>query len=298
MGLYSLFAHTDNLESDVTKLGIRVVLVSSIALFILVLIAGLLKNKSKRLRLPLFLLITFTIVASTATLFGSTVYLNTSSESGGPVHWHADIEFWACGKQLELRNPSGLLSNKVGTPTLHEHNDQRIHLEGVVVEKATDANLGNFMNVVGGSISSEMMDVPLADSILEDQVDGDSISSTNIDNLISTDSLGKKSFVATSGEKCGDELAEPQVFVYQFNKKENTYSQTKLSDPEDYIIRDESVVPPGDCIIMEFDVKKARTDKLCEQYGIRDKNLCAKYGVEGKALDECSIHEVNEGEQE
>ncbi len=298
MGLYSLFAHTDNLESDVTKLGIRVVLVSSIALFILVLIAGLLKNKSKRLRLPLFLLITFTIVASTATLFGSTVYLNTSSESGGPVHWHADIEFWACGKQLELRNPSGLLSNKVGTPTLHEHNDQRIHLEGVVVEKATDANLGNFMNVVGGSISSEMMEVPLADSILEDQVDGDGISSTNIDNLISTDSLGKKSFVATSGEKCGDELAEPQVFVYQFNKKENTYSQTKLIDPEDYIIRDESIVPPGDCIIMEFDVKKARTDKLCEQYGIQDKNLCAKYGVEGKALDECSIYEVNEGEQE
>ena len=247
MGGYLLFASASNLETDIRNLGIRVVLVSSVALLLLVFIAGLTKNKQPHLRMPLFLLIAFVILASTGTLFGSTIYLNTKSESGGPVHWHADFEAWACGVQLELRNPSGFLSNKIGNPTLHEHNDQRIHLEGVVVTKATDATLGHFMNVVGGSISSEMMSFPLSDEVHEDETDGDTPVSdghTSIDGFITTDALGKKSFVGTKGEMCGDEEASPQVFVYQFNKDDRSYSQTKLTTPSSYIIRDESLVPP------------------------------------------------------
>lgn len=296
MGGYSFLANTGNLEEDVTSLGIRVVLVSSIALFILVLIAGITKNKYAHLRLPLFLLMTFTIVASTGTLFASTIYLNTHSDSGGPVHWHADFEAWACGTQLELRNPSGALSNKVGTPTLHEHDDQRIHLEGVVVDTNTDATLGHFMNVVGGSISEELMNVPVDSSIFEDEIDGDSVATsdnTNIDRFIKSDSLGLKSFVGTRGETCGGEKAVPQVFVYRFNKDDDTYSQTKLSTPGSYVIRDESVVPPGDCIIMEFAPVKSRTDKLCEQYGVRDETRCTDFGVTGKSLKKCDIREVN-----
>lgn len=300
MSIYSLFANTSNLESDVTRLGIRVVLVSAIALFLLVLVSGITKHKQPRLRLPLFLLIAFTVIVSTLTLFGSTIYLNTHSESGGPVHWHADFEIWACGNQLELRNPSGFLSNKIGTPSLHEHDDQRIHVEGVLVEKS-DASLGHFMNVVGGSVSNEVMNVPIANSIIENQVDGDSVDPTNVsllDSFISTDVQGQKSFIGSSGQKCGDKVAMPQVFVYRFDKANNTYSQTKLTTPSSYIIRDESEVPPGDCIIMEFAAKEDKTNKLCEQYGIRDQNRCAEFGVSGKALKNCNIHEVAAGGQE
>src|SRR5689334_20592308 len=121
------FIATTDIANKVNSLSLRVLLVSSVTLALLVLIAGLSKNKSKGLRLPLFLRIVFVILVATGTLFGSTIYLNTSSDSKGPVHWHADFEVWACGVQLELRNPSGFLSNKIGTPTLHEHDDQRIH---------------------------------------------------------------------------------------------------------------------------------------------------------------------------
>lgn len=300
MSGFSQIASASSLESDVRSLGIRVVLVSAVALFVLVMVAGLTKNKHAHLRLPLFLLMTFTIIASTGTLFGSTIYLNTRSDSGGPVHWHADFEAWACGVQLELRNPSGFLSNKIGTPTLHEHDDQRIHLEGVVVDTETDATLGHFMNVVGGSISSEMMSFPLTNNVHEDQVDGDTPASGHsaIDRFITSDSLGMKSFVGSKGEKCGEQEALPQVFVYRFNKGDNTYSQTKLETPSSYVIRDESLVPPGDCIVMEFAVVKSRTNKLCEQYGVRDKTRCKDFGVTGKALKECNIEEVNtEGEE-
>lgn len=296
MGGYSLLAHADNLEEDITRLGIRVVLVSAIALFILVMIAGLTKNKNAKLRLPLFLLMTFTIIVSTGTLFGSTIYLNVHSESGGPVHWHADYEVWACGNKILLRSPSGLLSNKTGTSTLHDHGDERIHLEGVVVNKATDATLGNFLKSVGGSISSKMMSLPMDsemhDEEQEDSHGTDTMDKSNIDSFIKMDDHGQKSFVGIKGQKCAGQEAAPQVFVYQFNKDDDTYSQSKLETPGSYVIRDESQVPPGDCIIMEFAPEKPRTDKLCEQYGIRDKTRCEDFGVSGKALAECNIEEV------
>ncbi len=295
MGGFPLIASANNLEADVRTLGVRVVLVSTVALLILVLVAGMSKNNKPHLRLPLFLLIAFTIIASTGTLFGSTIYLNTHSDSGGPVHWHADFEAWACGVQLELRNPSGFLSNKIGTPILHEHNDQRIHLEGVVVDTSTDATLGHFMNVVGGSISNEMMSYPLANSIIEDQVDGDKPDSSGhaaIDGLITSDAVGMKSFVGNKGQTCDGQEAEPQVFVYQFNKDIDTYIQTKLDTPSSYVIRNESLVPPGDCIIMEFAPTKLKTSRLCEQYGIRDKTRCPEFGVTGEGLKECTLEET------
>jgi hypothetical protein len=49
---------------------------------------------------------------------------------------------------------------------------------------------------------------------------------------------------------------------------------------------------------MEFAPDKPKTDKLCEQYGIRDTVRCADFGATGKALDECSINEVNNVEKE
>lgn len=295
MGVYNFLASTGDLEQDITRLAIRVVLASAAALVILILVAGLTKNKYDHLRTPLFLLISFVIIAATGTLFGSTIYLNVRSDSGGPVHWHADIEFWACGNQLELRNPSGFLSNKIGTPTLHEHNDQRIHLEGVVVDDTVDASLGKFMRVIGGSVSNQDMNIPIADDILENDIDGDAVNAggaASIESFINTDAFGKKSFVASSGETCDGQAAEPQTFVYQYDKDAKTYTQKKLEDPSAYIIRDESVVPPGDCIVVEFAPAKERTDKLCEQYGVRDQERCTEFGVKEYTTELCNIKEV------
>lgn len=297
VGRLAYIASTVDLEQQISSFSLRVIAASSIALILLILISSLFANKKHiHLKKPLFALIVFVITVGTGTLFGSTIYLNVKSDSDGPVHWHADIEFWACGVQLELRNPSGFLSNKIGTSTLHEHNDQRIHLEGVVVDNSVDATVGKFMRVIGGSISSNSMTVPLADSMLEDFVDGDMIDAggaTNIEKYIKNDSLGKKILTVNSGDTCPDNTpGNVQAFVYQFNKKDNTYRQIKLEKPEDYTIRDESIVPPGDCIVVEFGKNRNRTDKLCEQYGVRDSKRCTEFGVSNYNPDLCNIKEV------
>lgn len=294
-----LLVASDNLEESINQLSITTVLVASGLLVLLVLVATwATKRKKKAFKLPVFLAILIVVVGTTLTISGSTVYLNIKSATGGPVHWHADFEIWACGNELELRDPSGALSNKIGTATYHEHNDKRIHLEGVPITMPYDASLGKFMDVVGGEISKFKMVVPLNDSnYFEDQKgeeDGDgagSMYAEQIEPFISTRKDGK---VATfvNGMSCGNEASEVQVFVYQYNAKDKTYTQTKLSDPANYAISAQSEVPPGDCVIFEFAPPKDHTSKLCKQYGIRDKIKCERFGVKPNERSICENTEM------
>lgn len=292
------FAATD-LEASINSLSTNTVLAATILLIALVFVASwAVKKKKKRLKAPIFILMLLTIVGTTLTISGATVYLNTQSASGGPVHWHADVEFWACDNELDLRNPTGFLSNKIGTPTLHEHNDKRIHLEGVPVDLPHDASLGKFMEVVGGQISKDTLIVPMNDSkyfeTAKGEEDGDGQGAPSpelIEPFIKTAKDGKVASF-TNGQNCGDQASEVQVFVYKMNEKEKTYSQTKLTDPASYAITQESEVPPGDCVIFEFGPATSRTDKLCKQYGVRDKAKCERFGVSGNGRKICELTEV------
>ena len=51
-------------------------------------------------------------------------------------------------------------------------------------------------------------------------------------------------------------------------KDEFIFEQTKLENFENYILSPYAYVPPGDCIIIEFDVEKDKTDKICESYTV------------------------------
>lgn len=295
-GIDNLYVEQQDLEGDISSMSLRVVGASALGLFVLIGIAVLTNNKYEKLKMPLFVMMTFLMAGSTLMLAASTVYLNVSSDSGGPVHWHADIEFWVCDNEIELIDPVGF-SNKVGTATLHEHNDHRIHLEGVVVDETNDASLGKFMHVTDGAITNDALVVAVNPdgSIFENEIDGDGPSSPYPDeaeDLIVT-SNGKRYVRALDGQTCGDQPSEVQVFVYSFNQESDTYEQRKLTDPATYTMAPESIVPPGDCIIVEFGPAKDQTDKLCEQYGVRDTVRCVEFGVDPEKTGLCTIEQVN-----
>ena len=176
----------------------------------------------------LFFLIAAPIAVATIYLAITTVYLNLVSETGGPVHWHADYEIWTCGVQYELLDPTGL-DNKIGSPTLHEHNDNRIHVEGVLFKK-NDARLGNFFKEIGGKFNGSELILPTKESLRTWKND----------------------------DRCDGKIAQWQMFV---NGKKN-------EQLDDYVISPWTQVPPGDCVILEFDVKKESTDKDCISYRI------------------------------
>lgn len=228
------FAASSDLELLVGSLSLKAVAIASAIVIILILYAAISGSRSH----IIFSGIAVTVILASLFLISSTIYLNQVSVSKGPVHWHADFEVWACGEELQLEDPKGLLSNKIGTPVLHEHNDKRIHLEGVVVNQG-DASLGKFFRVIGGELSPNSLVVPTDD--------------------------GKKSFI--NGQKCGSQNAVIQVFAYKANE-DKTFSQKKLANPANYTISPQANVPPGDCIIVEFDQPKNQTDKLCRSWEV------------------------------
>lgn len=199
----------------------------------------LLKHQTSSVKKILFAAIVAVTILPTLFFAGSTIYLNSISSSKGPVHWHADVEIWACGQEVNLKDPKGF-SNKIGTATLHEHNDKRVHLEGVVV-KPLDASLGKFFHVIGGKLEEDVLHVPTNDGVM----------------------------LLSSGISCGDgQTRELQFFVYKTDGE--YYTQEKLADPASYVISDESNVPPGDCVIVELDVPKERTDRKCKSYTVAE----------------------------
>ncbi len=242
-------------------------------------------------------------------LFGSTIYLNVTSDSKGPVHWHTGIEFWSCGAEVELRDPTGFLSNKVGTSTYHEHNDKFIHLEGVVIDREEDSGLQKFMRVTGGYLEKDRIGIPINDSEdtwfvtdhNDNKVDGDEQRPENFSiatgagEWVSGSEKGKV-LELVNGRTCSgsdEDPAEVQVFVYTFNEENDTYSQRKLEDPTDYVMRDKAILgPPSDCVIVEYDSPKEKTDKLCQQYGVKDKERCVEFGVSSFNEELCYIEEV------
>lgn len=229
------------LEEIIAKTSVNILIIATILLVALAAISLHAKKLKEGAKKFLFISIILTTLIPTLYMAVATVYINTISSSQGPVHWHADIEIWSCGKELELQDPKGMFSNKIGTATLHEHNDKRIHLEGVVVHPE-DASLGKFFQVIGGDINADAVTVPTNNGLV----------------------------YLNNGTMCPDGTpGEIQTFVYQTDK-DHYYKQIKVSDPNAYIMSPYSAVPEGDCIIVEFGEPKDRTDKMCRSYKVAE----------------------------
>lgn len=242
------YAH-ENEEEKINDFGsnsksnsINYILITSLIVIISIIAITFSKEKTEKRKWFFFLAIIIPIILTTIYMASSTIYLNLISETKGPVHWHADFEIWNCGKKIDLIDPKGL-SNRVGTPVFHEHGDNRIHVEGVVVE-SREVDLHNFFEVIGGSLANNYLSAPTNNGIIE----------------------------IKDGNLCNENPGKLQVFLYKINNPENTKNwkseQQKLDNFKDYVLSPYSQIPPGDCIIIEFGIEKERTQHICESYRV------------------------------
>mgnify|MGYP001585965769 CR=1 FL=1 len=218
----------------------NVVLISAAALILLVAYSIKKKPRKEKIKKILFIAIVFFAIGSNLYLAGITIYTNVVSPTGGPVHWHTDYEMWNCETQLDLIDPTGI-DNRVGTWEVHEHNDNRMHIEGTILQME-QASFHHFFEIVGGTLDEKGMVFP---------------------------SVNGEIFMPVEGV-CNGKKAELQGFLYRVTNpqdaKEWNYTQTKIEYPFNELMAPYSNVPPGDCLIIEFDVPKESTDKLCASY--------------------------------
>ncbi len=264
-----VYAENPGLGEDVASTSQRIVGGSILLLFILMAIAVLARNSSEKFKFILFTMMATVMAGSTLMLATSSIYLNTNSDSNGLTKRQAGIEFWVCGNEINLIDPSGI-SNKVGSSTLYEQNDKLVYVEGVVVNENIDGTLGKFMHEVGGAVLGDALIIPVNPDGSIFATDTDSNGPANPYSSEAEKFLtlsGNSRYVKTlNGQFCGTQAGEVQIFVYNFDEDANTYEQTKIERPQEYVFADEKSVPPGDCVIVEFDTQKEQTDKLCYEY--------------------------------
>ena len=163
----------------------------------------------------IYLLVVAVAGLVTIYLVVTTLHLNIISLTKGPVHWHADFEIWVCDKEIKLAEPKGL-SNKQGVDLMHAHADNRIHVEGVILDKK-QASLGAFFYAIGGSLSDDGLRVPTDNGLVS----------------------------AHEGDKCNEQPAKLYVFV----------NGNLIENPSAFVIAPYEKVPPGDRIKFVFTEK-------------------------------------------
>ena len=172
LSIYNVFSHENEEQfgldhselyplSQLTAVGYGS-LIFGILIVVILLFHKIMNDAVKKI--VYFLIITITSLV-TIYLVLTTLHLNIISQTKGPVHWHADFEIWVCGNEIKLAEPKGL-SNKQGVDLMHAHNDNRIHVEGVLLDKK-QASLGAFFHAIRGSISSDGLEVPTNDGLVK-----------------------------------------------------------------------------------------------------------------------------------
>lgn len=226
------------LEESIRSTSFQLIMLASLVIAAATLASLFHRRKGGAEKIVLFLAIAASSVCVTFFMAASTVYINTISETGGPVHWHADFEIWKCGQKLDLIDPVGI-DNRIGSPILHEHNDDRMHVEGTVVRKS-EMNMAMFFEAVGGHISNDGFFIPTNDGMVG----------------------------ASDGDLCEGKSGKMQAFVYRVTNpgdlKRWSFVQEKLADIPGYVLSPYSIIPPGDCVIVEFGEEKERTEHMCE----------------------------------
>lgn len=251
-------AATD-LATSINDLAAAMVIAGLLLLVLLAFAAGLTRDKWPQLKMPLFILMAVVALGATITVTGSVIALNSNSPTGGPVRWHANYQVWACGNQLDLRDPDQPYTNRIGSNMLYEQNDGVIHLSGTPVNLDQDASLGAFMQVVGGAIGDNTFTLPINDNNAFAGLPG---TPEQVQPYIATNKSGN--YVQfSSGQLCGTTKATVQAFVYQYNAITGRYSQVKLDHPANYQFAHATDSSPADCIIIEFGPAKNSTDHVC-----------------------------------
>lgn len=218
---------------------IPLMIISSIISGIAILISLILKKNAEKFRKYkklLFMIIIVPVIFTSIFMIGNILYENSQSITKGPVHWHADFEIYLCDEKIDLIDPEGIL-NRIGTSVFHEHNDFRIHIEGTV-DSYEEINLLSFFEVIGGELTEESIKIPTNEGMRQ----------------------------ARNGDLCDNQESVLNVFVYELNK--DIVTQRKIEKIHSYIYSPESLIPPGDCIIIEFGPEKNSTEKICITYEI------------------------------
>lgn len=242
-----------------------------------------LSENSKKLLLNGFFL---AILVPSFLAAGAFMHESQTTWSNGEVHWHADFEVLVDQgdglEELDLVDPAKFcketthessymcsVNDRTGSTEYHEHNDDRIHLEGAFKSRL-DASLASFFEQFGGELTNSRMVFPTN----EETVEARETDNKRLKVLV-------KKGVGASREWClvGDELPEDQTC-----KSHGVLA----TSPERYIISPRTKNPSGsnpilDNIFIVYDSASAEEalQDVRQDYKYKNRGLTKEGGSYG-----------------
>ncbi|MBY6293975.1 hypothetical protein GLU60_01145 [Nanohaloarchaea archaeon H01] len=206
---------------------------------------------------------------------GAFVHQSQTSWSGGEIHWHADFEVIVQEggeyRQLDLIDPGQFcktttheselmceLNDRTGSTKYHEHNDDRIHLEGIFKERE-DATLAAFFETFDGELSDERLIFPTNNRTVQKVENGETPKV-----LVHKGVGGNRGWcaIAETGDVTEEDICTTETGEY-------------ATSPSDYVISPFKRGPSLDDIFVVYDSKTTgealqdvREDDLYEGMGI------------------------------
>lgn len=189
---------------------------------------------------------------------GAFIHESQTSWSGGEVHYHADFEVFVEEKgelqELDLIDPEEFcestshessimckLNDRTGSKEYHEHNDDRVHLEGTFKTKR-DASLAAFFEQFNGVLENQKLVVPTNEGVVRKENSGN----------MSLKILVRRG-VGPARHWCliGDQLPREDIC-------KDDYSKEPANTPAEYVVSPYSRGPNLDDIFIVYDSKSAR----------------------------------------
>ncbi|MFB6292265.1 MAG: hypothetical protein ABEI58_02620 [Candidatus Nanohaloarchaea archaeon] len=183
---------------------------------------------------------------------GAFMHASQTSWSGGEIHWHADFEVLVEQngelQRLNLADPEVFcedtrheasymcqINDRTGSTEYHEHNDNRIHLEGTFKTRE-DASLASFFETFGGNLTNEKLVYPTNDGVVEVSEDGN----RSLKILVHRGTVDARHWCMIGEEAPKGELCE-------------SFDGVKAKTPMDYVISPYTQGPNLDDIFIVYD---------------------------------------------
>ncbi len=183
---------------------------------------------------------------------GAFMHESLTSWSGGEIHWHADFEVLVEQdgelQRLNLADPEVFckdteheasymcqINDRTGSTEYHEHNDNRIHLEGTFKTRE-DASLASFFETFGGKLTNEELVYPTNEGVVRVEEDGD----RSLKILVHRGTVDRRDWCMVGEEAPQGELCE-------------SFDGVDGHTPSDYVISPYTQGPNLDDIFIVYD---------------------------------------------
>lgn len=257
-----------SLSNRLTDINLEILLIAGGLLIFLGLVSELLVNRKQKTKFFLFTSMSLVVGLPSLFLWGSSLFLNVFSDSGGKVSWRAGLEVWACGIHIKPKpQPTWVDGSTLVFEDIYFNLSKELSLTNVLANNGAKIGGGNLRLAVDQNAINQLG--PQERSLIDDKL-----------SLVD----GQLEINLRSGQNCQQIPSELQIFVYQADENGQGYQQTKLtpgvkinqpisrletearelSQEQDYVYTPAESMPPGDCLIIELDVPKESTNKVCK----------------------------------